>query len=223
MSDRLPLFPLGLVLLPGLMLPLHVFEERYRALVRDLLELPEQQQRFGVVAIREGREVGADGVTALHEVGCVAQLRRVEPYEDGRYDLVTTGADRFRLTGLDSSGPYLVGEVEWLPDDMGPAQEAPLLDSAVRAALLDYLAALGQASGQEVEPPELPSSSLVLGYLVAATVLLDLDERQALLAAVDGASRLRTELSVLRREGTLLRVLRAAPSPELARGPISLN
>ena len=223
MSDRLPLFPLGLVLLPGLMLPLHVFEERYRALVRDLLDLPEQQQRFGVVAIREGREVGADGGTALHEVGCVAQLRRVEPYEDGRYDLVTTGADRFRLTGLDTSGPYLVGEVEWLPDDMGPAQEAPLLDSAVRAALLDYLAALGQASGQEVEPPELPSSSLVLGYLVAATVLLDLDERQALLAAVDGASRLRAELSVLRREGTLLRVLRAAPSPELARGPISLN
>jgi len=222
-SDRLPLFPLGLVLLPGLLLPLHVFEERYRVLVRDLLELPEQQQRFGVVAIREGREVGADGVTALHEVGCVAQLRRVETYEDGRYDLVTTGADRFRLTGLDTSGPYLVGEVEWLPDDMGPAQEAPLLDSAVRAALRDYLAALGQASGEDVELPELPSSSLVLGYLVAATVLLDLDDRQALLAAVDGATRLRAELSVLRREGTLLRVLRAAPSPELARGPISLN
>ena len=223
MSDRLPLFPLGLVLLPGLLLPLHVFEERYRVLVRDLLELPEGQQRFGVVAIREGREVGADGVTALHDVGCVARLRRVEPYEDGRFDLLTSGAERFRLTGLDTDGPYLVGEVEWLPDDMGPADEAPLLDAAVRQAFLDYLAALGEAGGDEVEVPDLPGSSLALGYLVAATVLLDLADRQALLAEPDGACRLRTELSVLRREGTLLKVLRAAPSPELSRGPVSLN
>lgn len=223
MSDRLPLFPLGLVLLPGLLLPLHVFEERYRVLVRELLELPEEQQRFGVVAIREGREVGADGVTALHEIGCAAQLRRVEPYEDGRYDVVTTGAERFRLIGLDTSGPYLVGEVEWLSDDMGPAAEAPLLDTAVRAAFADYVGALGRASGEQVEVPELPDSSLVLSYLVAATMLLDLDDRQTLLAEPDGASRLRRELTMLRREGTLLRVLTAAPSPELARGPISLN
>jgi len=223
MSDRLPLFPLGLVLLPGLLLPLHVFEERYRVLVRELLELPEPQRRFGVIAIREGREVGADGVTALHEVGCVAQLRRVEPHEDGRFDLVTTGAERFRLTGLDSGGPYLTGLVEYLPDDMGPADEAPLLDRAVRAAFADYLAALGRANGDEIEMPELPESSLVLSYLVAASVLLDLDDRQALLAEPDGASRLRAELTVLRREGTLLKVLTAAPSPDLARGPINLN
>lgn len=223
MSDRLPLFPLGLVLLPGLLLPLHVFEERYRVLVRELLELPEQERRFGVIAIREGREVGADGVTALHEVGCVAQVRRVEPHEDGRFDVVTTGAERFRLTGLDAGGPYLVGEVEYLPDDMGPADEAPLLDRAVRAAFLDYLIALSEAGGDEIEAPDLPDSSLVLSYLVAATVLLDLDDRQALLAEPDGASRLRAELSVLRREGTLLKVLTAAPAPDLARGPISLN
>lgn len=223
MSDRLPLFPLGLVLLPGQLLPLHVFEERYRVLVRDLLELPEEHRHFGVVAIREGREVGADGVTALHEIGCAALLRRVEPYEDGRVDVVSTGAQRFRLTGLDSSGAYLVGEVEWLPEDMGPAAEAPLLDTAVRTAFVDYLTALGQARGAQVEVPDLPDSSLVLSYLVAATMLLDLDDRQALLAEPDGASRLRRELTVLRREGTLLRVLTAAPSPELARGPISLN
>jgi len=222
-SDRLPLFPLGLVLLPGLLLPLHVFEERYRVLVRELLELPEEQRRFGVVAIREGREVGADGVTALHEVGCVAQVRRVEPHEDGRFDVVTTGAQRFRLLELHTDGPYLVGEVEWLPDDMGPAAEAPLLDRAVRGAFVDYLTALARARGQQAEVPDLPDSSLVLGYLVAATVLLDLDDRQALLAQADGAARLRAELTVLRREGTLLRVLAAAPSPELARGPISLN
>lgn len=219
----MPLFPLGLVLLPGLLLPLHVFEERYRALIRELLDLPEQERRFGVVAIREGREVGAEGVRALHEVGCVAQLRQVQTYEDGRYDVVTTGAQRFRLLQLDTSGPYLVGEVDYLSDDMGPAAEAPLLDNAVRQAFGEYLDVLGTANGEPIELPELPSDSLVLSYLVAATMLLDLGDRQALLAEPDGTSRLRAELSALRREATLLRVLTAAPSPDLTRGPISLN
>ena len=73
MSEMLPLFPLSAVLFPGMRLPLHIFEERYRVLVTDLLAKPEPR-RFGVIAIRNGREVGADGVTALHEVGCVAAV-----------------------------------------------------------------------------------------------------------------------------------------------------
>ena len=223
MSLRLPLFPLGTVLFPGLVLPLHVFEERYRVLVRELLELPEPQRRFGVVAIRQGREIGADGISALHEIGCVARVRRVETYEDGRYDLVTTGSDRFRLDSVERGGPYLTGRVEWLPDDMGDGQEAALLDRAVRAAFLDYLAALSEAKGTAIESPDLPDSSLVLGYLVAASVLVDLADRQALLAQPDGTARLRAELALLRRETTLLRALTATPAPELARGPISLN
>src|SRR5580704_11413337 len=100
MSEMLPLFPLGTVLYPGLLLPLHIFEERYRRLVRDLLDGPEPQ-RFGVIAIRQGRETGVDGVSDLYEIGCTATLRRVAEHEDGRYDLVTVGADRFRLASLD--------------------------------------------------------------------------------------------------------------------------
>ena len=223
MSHRLPLFPLGSVLFPGLVLPLHIFEQRYRLLVRELLELPEDERQFGVVAIRSGREVGADGVEALYEVGCVAHLRRAEPYEDGRFDIVTTGTGRFRLEELDESGAYLTGDVQMLPDEMGSAPEAPLLDRAVRAAFAEYLEALSQASGQEIELPELPDSPLILGFLVAATTALDLDERQRLLEQEDGATRLRAELSLLRREITLLRHLSAAPAPELARGPVSLN
>ena len=223
MSLRLPLFPLGSVLFPGLVLPLHVFEERYRLLVRELLERPEPERRFGVIAIRQGREVGADGVSALHDVGCVARLRRVEPYADGRFDIVTTGTARFRLDALDDSTPYLTGEVELLPDGMGPAPEAPLLDRAVRAAFGAYLVALAQASGEELEEPELPDDLLVLGYLVAATTALDLAERQQLLEIPDGTARLRAELSLLRREIGLLTHLSAAPAPELARGPVSPN
>jgi Lon protease-like protein len=222
--ERLPLFPLGMVLLPGLLLPLHVFEERYRDLVRDLLELPEPARRFGVVAIREGREVGADGVTALHEVGCVAQLRRVTPYDDGRFDIVATGGPRFRLTGLADGAAYATGLVEWLPDELGQRDEATLLERAVRTAFERYLAALSQARGEGTpDVGELPGDSLVLSYVVAASVVVDLDERQRLLAAADGVARLRAELALLRREATLLRTLTALPAPELARGPVSPN
>ena len=227
MSDRLPLFPLGLVLLPGLVLPLHVFEERYRRLVHDLLALPEQERRFGVIAIRSGREVGAGGASDLHEVGCVARLRQVSPHDDGRFDLLTTGAERFRLDELDLNGPYPAGTVTLLPDELSPAGETPageaeLLDAAVRAAFAGYLTALGEVavSAQELE---LPSSSLALGYVVAASVQVDLEDRQRLLACPDGTARLRAELALLRRERTLLRALAAVPAPELARGPVSPN
>ena len=224
MPDRLPLFPLGLVLLPGLVLPLHVFEQRYRDLVQDLLALPEEQRRFGVVAIRSGREVGADGVTALHEVGCVAQLRRVTPYADGRYDLVSTGGDRFRLTGLTGGAAYPNGLVEWLPDELGPADEAAVLERAVRDAFRAYVTALATARGDgQPQLPDLPDGGLPLSYLVAASVVVDLEDRQRLLALPDGVTRLRAELSLLRREVTLLGRLRAAPAPELARTPTTPN
>jgi Lon protease-like protein len=219
----LPLFPLGTVLFPGLVLPLHVFEERYRELVRDLLALPEREREFGVVAIREGREVGTDGARALFDVGCSARLRQVEAHDDGRFDLVTVGSRLFRITGLAHDRPYLTGDVQWLPDETGDQHEAQVLAAAVRAALADYLQALGEASSREIEPPQLPHDPLVLSHLVAATVLLDLADRQELLDQPDGRTRLRRELSVLRREAGFLRALTAAPAPELARAPYSSN
>ena len=71
MGTMLPLFPLGAVLYPGMLLPLHIFEERYRQLVRDLLDGAEPR-RFGVIAIRKGRETGIDGVHSLYEIGCTS-------------------------------------------------------------------------------------------------------------------------------------------------------
>jgi Lon protease-like protein len=208
-----------MVLFPGLVLPLNVFEPRYVALVQHLLDLPEGQREFGVVAIREGREVGAEGVRALHEVGCTAVLQDQREQPDGRWEIVTTGGRLFRLhqlhTGDDAT--WSSGDVEWLPDAIGDAHEGDLLGRAVRAGYTDYLAALGEASGGEVDVPELPDDPLVLSHLVAATMMLDLDDRQALLAEPDGRSRLRRELGLLKREAVLLRVLRAAPTPDYVR------
>lgn len=215
--EPLPLFPLGMVLFPGLVMPLNVFEPRYRVLMEHLMAQPEGEREFGVVAIREGREVGEGGITALHEIGCTALLERAEAQDDGRWEIVTTGQRRFRLDRLHPGAPYFTGDVTWFPDAIGDAAEGALLGRVVAAAYTDYLGALGEASGGTIEAPELPADPLVLSHLVAATTMLDLDERQALLAEPDGCGRLRRELSVLRREAILLRVLRAAPTPDYVR------
>jgi Lon protease-like protein len=218
---RLPLFPLGTVLFPGVPLPLHIFEERYRLLVRELIELPaEQSRQFGVVAIREGREVGADGVRALYPVGCTAELRQVEQYDDGRYDIVTVGSTRFTLHELDTSAAYLQGDVELLAERPGlPGQ----LTAVVAGLFTEYLTLLGAARRMPIDAPDLPDDPLLLSYLVAATVLLDIGDKQRLLEAPEAAARLRTEAELLHRELRLLRILSAVPSPETLRAAVSLN
>jgi Lon protease-like protein len=221
--ERIPLFPLGSVLFPGLLLPLHIFEDRYRQLVQELLDRPDgTARRFGVVAIREGREVGPDGIKALYEVGCAAELRAVEPYDDGRFDIVTTGSHRFRLTGIDASLPYLQGDVQWLPE---PPGEAPaVLAEAVGRRFSAYRILLAQLQG--AEPPDdtpMPDDPAVVSYLVSAAMVLDLPDRQALLASRDTTRRLRLALTMLRREESLLRHIPSLPATEYARQPYSPN
>jgi len=218
----LPLFPLGTVLFPGLVLPLHIFEDRYRRLVRDLMEGPGPR-RFGVMAIREGRETGVDGVSALHEVGCTATLRRVTEREDGRFDLVTVGTDRFRLISLDGSRPYLRGEVEPIGEDIGDETAASLAARAVRGAFRGYLDALAGQGLAQISIPELPDEPAVLSYLVAATMIIDLPDKQSLLAEPDALHRLNAERVLLSREASMLRALPSRPAPDLRYSPYSSN
>ena len=102
-------------------MPLRVFEPRYRQLIEDLQALPEGvDQRFGVVAIRDGREVGEGNVRSVYEYGCTAQISAVDSADDGSYSLVTTGVERFRVLEADLAGaPYPTGEVELLTDALG--------------------------------------------------------------------------------------------------------
>ena len=161
MSEMLPLFPLSTVLFPGMRLPLHIFEDRYRQLVADLLTGPEPRQ-FGIIAIRKGRETGIEGVTALYDIGCVATVRQIAEREDGQYDLQTVGAQRFRLLSLDRSLPYFQGEIEPLAEETGdPAMAVPLA-RRVQAAFRGYLNALAdRAAGRSTSPacPTSPSCS----------------------------------------------------------------
>ena len=219
----LPLFPLGTVLYPGLLLPLHIFEERYRQLVRDLQDGPEPR-RFGVIAIREGRETGVDGVSALYEIGCIATLRRVTAHEDGRFDLITVGTQRFRLASeLDQSRPYRRAEVDLLDEDTGDEAAAQLAAQAVQRGFRAYLDALGARGVTQVSVPDLPDEPVVLSYLVAASVIAELSDKQALLAEPDALSRLTAERAMLSREAAMLRSLTSTPAPELRYAPYSPN
>ena len=222
MSTTLPLFPLGSVLYPGLVLPLHIFEDRYRQLVADLLDRPEPQE-IGVIAIRHARPPGVDGVSALYETGCTAVLRQVEQYEDGRYDLITVGSRRFTLARLGEQAPYFSGEVDFLPDDLGDEAEARVVLPAVQQSFRSYLDVLSEQGGAQITVPDLPDEPVLLSYLVAAAVVVDVPLKQQLLEEPDAHRRLVAERRLLARETQLLRSLTATPAPDLRYSPYSQN
>ncbi len=222
MSEMLPLFPLGAVLYPGMLLPLHIFEERYRQLVQDLLDGPDPR-RFGVIAIRKGRETGIEGVQSLYEIGCIATLRRVEQYDDGRFDIITVGTQRFKLNRLDETRPYLQGEVELLADEVAdPAAALPLVRT-VQAAFRTYLDALTEWGGATVRIEELPDEPMLLSFIVAAAMIIDLTERQRLLAEPDTLRRLEAQRALLSRETAMLKTTTSRPAPDLRNTPYNPN
>jgi Lon protease-like protein len=139
---ELPLFPLHTVLCPGVALPLHVFEERYRLMVERCVESGEP---FGVVLIREGRETGPlDG--RISRVGTTALIREVGRLPDGRLDLMTVGGRRFRIETLtDSEEPYLIADVRYLREPVGDPDMARTLAERVSSRFLRYLEVLQPA------------------------------------------------------------------------------
>ncbi|MCS0636430.1 LON peptidase substrate-binding domain-containing protein [Streptomyces sp. LP05-1] len=242
---RLPLFPLNTVLFPGLVLPLNVFEERYRAMMRELLKTDESEsRRFAVVAIRDGREVastapglpdqtalpqkgpaagfGADPAQAFHRVGCVADAATIRERPDGSFEVLATGTTRVKLLSVDASGPYLTAELEELAEE--PGDDAEELAEGVLRAFRSYQKRLAGARERSLAADqELPDEPSVVSYLVAAAAVLDTPAKQRLLQAPDIATRLREELQVLRAETAVLRHLPSVPAVDLTTAPTSPN
>ncbi len=222
-SEKLPLFPLGTVLFPGLVLPLHIFEERYRQLVRDLLEQPaEQPRQFAVVAIDLGHEVGSQAARRLSTVGCIADVRDVTPHEDGKFDIVAVGDTRCRVEEVDDSGPYLQAEVTPMDDDP-PDPEAQASRANVATLFEAYCGVLGKLGAQIEGIEDLPEEPLRLSYVVAASLVLDRTDKQQLLEAEDVTQRLHAEQQIMRRELRLLTKLGSVPGSELLRLETSNN
>jgi Lon protease-like protein len=171
-SQLLPLFPLSLVLLPAMPLPLHIFEERYREMIADVMAA---ESEFGVVLARDG---------GIVNIGCTAKVERVlRRYPDGRLDLMATGQRRFRINTLDQEKSYLRAEVEYFNDSDATGVSSELQQKATAA----YRKLL--ALEKENEPAE-PDFSLSRISFQLAQLMDDFDKRQTVLSLRSEVERL---------------------------------
>jgi Lon protease-like protein len=198
---ELPLFPLNTVLFPGQMLPLHIFEDRYRLMIRRCLaeDLP-----FGVVLIKHGPEVGAEAEP--HEVGTIARILKSSHQPDGTIDIVTVGQERFCIDHLIHDQPYLRGEVKTLlmREQVDPGAVATLAER-VRDGVSRYIKLIAEAAGLQIQVDAMPDAPEQLGYLAGVAMQIDNREKQEILATSLLQEILTREIQLLSRENALLR------------------
>ena len=218
---KLPHFPLHTVVFPHLPLPVHVFEERYRAMATDLTaDDSPYAGRFVVSMITEGPEVG--GIATTQPIGTVCEVRSAERFPDGRWVLLTVGVGRARLGEIDRSGAYALVEVDLVDEPMGDGAEAMLgpaqraLDAYVATVkrFVVRAASVGNESletsrvaaslDQMLKPIQLPDDPVAASYAIGGLIQIELSRKQHLLELPDAASRLRAELALLRRETRFL-------------------
>ncbi len=219
--QELPLFPLNTVLFPGMILPLHIFEPRYKLMIEECIK---ENQPFGVVLIREGFEVGGDAVP--YDVGTTAHVTQMEPLGDGRMQINSVGYQRFKIHNIRRDKPYLVGLIEDYPLEDSDSEEVVKAVSLVTAALRRYLQLLANANPEldEIPTDSLPDDGVALAFLTAIVLQLPLDEKQSLLEADDLVSLLRVEQDLLRRELALVDyMIRQQRPPEDSASLFSLN
>jgi Lon protease-like protein len=197
-AQWLPLFPLNVVLFPHMPLPLHIFEPRYRQMIAECLE---EGHSFGVVAIREGAETGQ---ATPHDIGTLAKIIRIERLEDGRMNLLVSGASRFEIVSTDRDRPYLRGQIRIIPEDGDDLEATARLTEETALAFRRYSNLVRALVGQEPQEPEPPMEPELLSYLIAAALNLQVPEKQALLAQRRTDERLSLELRILRKEIALL-------------------
>jgi Lon protease-like protein len=194
---EIPLFPLNTVLFPGNTIPLHIFEERYKQMIGECIA---EKRPFGVVLIREGREVG--GTAEPFEVGTTARIVEAQALDDGKLNITALGIQRFRVLGIRRREPYLVGDVEMLTFDEEREDEpddARLHELAARAGALfaEYVRLNLALTHQWSRTIEMPSDPGPLADFIAHRLAVDLQAKQRLLEEQSPRHRLQTEAAVL--------------------------
>ena len=211
-----PLFPLRTVLVPGLVLPLHIFEPRYRLMIRTLAEGPEDERGFGVVAIRPGA-TEADGLAGVYGLGTMARITEVDLLPDGRYDVIAVGARRFSIDSLDHAMPYAQARVSLHTEPIGDAQRSAALAQEAIGLLRTYREVIaGWGVIQMAQIDHLPEDPVVLSYLIASAIVTDLPQRQKVLGIADAEARLAEVCQVLRREIEVMSAVASMPAVDLA-------
>jgi Lon protease-like protein len=198
-TTTLPLFPLSLVLFPGMTLPLHIFEERYKRMIGLCIR---ENTDFGVVLA--GASLGVPGQCLTYPVGTTAHITGATRFPDGTMNLITTGERRFRVHSLDWGLEYCVARVEWLPEQSSDALQ--LRDHAARRWDA-FRRQIAQMTDGEIATAHVPMDPTVASYELAASLPVDTIDKQRLLEATDTTARLREVLRLINREHGLLRYL----------------
>lgn len=189
---ELPLFPLNTVLFPGMRLPLHIFEERYKTMIGECLE---RSSPFGVVLIKSGSEVGGPAEPNL--VGTSAVITHVERLDDGRMNLLAMGVRRFRIVDVTMRSGYLVGQVEDLDAPADDPEELAAEAGRVAGLFAEYFRLLLTLNGQWQRSIPLPEEPGALADHVAAFMDVDVLVKQDLLETESALARLRKETELL--------------------------
>jgi Lon protease-like protein len=199
---RLPLFPLNVVMFPGMTLPLRIFEPRYLQMVDDCIK---SDKTFGVVCLQHGEETGGPGLP--YAIGTTARIVDVEEDSPELLYIVTVGQERFRTRRLVHGKPYLVGEVEPFPLTKVDAPEVGVLIDGELALVSAYMDLLSQMGHIELQLQQTPDSPEGLAYLIAALLQVPLPVKQRLLSVVDLPTLLHDEAVLLRNDFAALTIL----------------
>ena len=198
--NALPLFPLNVVLFPGQSLPLHIFEPRYRVMIRQCMENSEP---FGIVLAYEP--------DTPVEIGTTARVAEVKQLPDGRMDILVVGESRFRIHSIrQSEHGHLVGEVSMHPFTGAPE---PARTGALVKAMRRYLQLLSAASGMRLRVDQMPTEPLELALFAAIALRLSLDEKQSLLDEQTLINLVDAEIELLQRENLQTAITMAAVEP----------
>ncbi len=198
--SELPLFPLDVVLFPGMKMSLHIFEDRYKAMVERCLA---GSRLFGVVLLRGDVSPKSPRKAKTHRVGCYARIAHAERLADGRFNLEIEGVERFRVLEQHEVEPYRTGIVEVMDDraPMGGATEEVVRDlcGEVQTLLEEFLTRQLAALGQRIVEFDFPKNPTVLSLITACILPIDNPDKQSLLEGTDTAARLQSERDVLQR------------------------
>ena len=176
--DALAIFPLATVLFPGAILPLHIFEERYKEMIRYAVE---NGGVFGL-SYRSDAAIGRETPPEVGSVGCIAKIHAVVPLEDGRMNVISTGLLRYRVAALESSTPFIVASVEPLTDDLEPGADLSRIFDDMAGACRKFLEA-AQALDEASAPmnQDLPDDPEAFSLLVCSALPIDNEAKQNLL------------------------------------------
>jgi uncharacterized protein len=209
-TTTLPLFPLSLVLFPGMTLPLHIFEERYKRMINLCLR---EARDFGVVLA--GAATGVPGRCLTYPVGTTAHISGATRFPDGCMNLISVGQRRFRIQSLDWDLEYCVAAVEWIEDAASDAESLRRRAERRWSAFRQQIAGL---TNEQFADGAIPADPTEASYSLAASLPVNIVEKQRLLEATDTTTRLREITRLIGREHGVLRYL-TTPHPEAIQPP----